>query len=216
MPTGASRRFTARSFPGRPGDPTAGKSPASAQRHPHRGPGVTQGGPAVPAPGHRPAIGLVARRHSASSAPPTGLGVSWNIGCLDPQAAKSAPVSETDRYNCTPDWAPVGAGGLCPGHHPGNGPGMRRIMGRQRRRAGTATALRRGGPAHLWRLRLAGWEVRPVHPQRGRPGPGATRSRWPSFAGLKPRTADQRRGPSRAWTWGRGGNRIGQPRRLAK
>ncbi len=35
-----------------------------------------------------------------------GLGPYWNIGCLDPDLAKIAAVSETGRYNCTPDWVP--------------------------------------------------------------------------------------------------------------
>jgi Tol biopolymer transport system component len=35
-----------------------------------------------------------------------GLGVAWTIGCLDAEAGHIHAVSETDRYNCTPDWLP--------------------------------------------------------------------------------------------------------------
>lgn len=35
-----------------------------------------------------------------------GLGIAWTVGCLDAEAGKIHPVSETDRYNCTPDWLP--------------------------------------------------------------------------------------------------------------
>jgi Tol biopolymer transport system component len=35
-----------------------------------------------------------------------GLGPYWNIGTLDFVEGKIRPVSETDRYNCTPDWMP--------------------------------------------------------------------------------------------------------------
>lgn len=35
-----------------------------------------------------------------------GLGPFWNIGCLDPDAGSIHAVSETERYNCTPDWTP--------------------------------------------------------------------------------------------------------------
>ncbi len=35
-----------------------------------------------------------------------GLGPYWNIGRLSAQAADINVVSEVDRYNCTPDWAP--------------------------------------------------------------------------------------------------------------
>ena len=35
-----------------------------------------------------------------------GLGPFWNIGCLDPDAGAIRAVSETERYNCTPDWMP--------------------------------------------------------------------------------------------------------------
>jgi len=33
-----------------------------------------------------------------------GLGPFWNIACLDPGTGEIKPVSETERYNCTPDW----------------------------------------------------------------------------------------------------------------
>lgn len=35
-----------------------------------------------------------------------GLGIAWTIGCLDAETGKIHAVSETDRYNCTPDWLP--------------------------------------------------------------------------------------------------------------
>lgn len=35
-----------------------------------------------------------------------GLGPFWNIGCLDPGTGRIEAVSETERYNCTPDWTP--------------------------------------------------------------------------------------------------------------
>ncbi len=33
-----------------------------------------------------------------------GLGVAWTVGCLDAEMGRIHAVSETDRYNCTPDW----------------------------------------------------------------------------------------------------------------
>jgi Tol biopolymer transport system component len=50
-----------------------------------------------------------------------GLGPFWNIGSLDIESGTIRPVSETDRYNCTPDWAPdskriVYARGIIPDH----------------------------------------------------------------------------------------------------
>ncbi|HTL55541.1 MAG TPA: hypothetical protein VL361_07665 [Candidatus Limnocylindrales bacterium] len=33
-----------------------------------------------------------------------GLGPFWNIGCLEVETGALTAVSETDRYNCTPDW----------------------------------------------------------------------------------------------------------------
>jgi Tol biopolymer transport system component len=35
-----------------------------------------------------------------------GLGPYWNIGRLNIETGEINAVSETDRYNCTPDWAP--------------------------------------------------------------------------------------------------------------
>ena len=35
-----------------------------------------------------------------------GLGPFWNIGCLEVDGGTWRAVSETERYNCTPDWAP--------------------------------------------------------------------------------------------------------------
>jgi Tol biopolymer transport system component len=52
-----------------------------------------------------------------------GLGVAWCIAVLDPLSGELHAMSETDRYNCTPDWCPdseqvVYARGIIP-----NGPG---------------------------------------------------------------------------------------------
>jgi dipeptidyl aminopeptidase/acylaminoacyl peptidase len=52
-----------------------------------------------------------------------GLGVAWSIGVLNSVSGELRAVSETDRYNCTPDWWPdseqvVYARGIVP-----NGPG---------------------------------------------------------------------------------------------
>ncbi len=33
-----------------------------------------------------------------------GLGVAWTVGCLNAETGRIHAVSETDRYNCTPDW----------------------------------------------------------------------------------------------------------------
>jgi Tol biopolymer transport system component len=35
-----------------------------------------------------------------------GLGPFWNIGRLNPKSGELIAVSETERYNCTPDWLP--------------------------------------------------------------------------------------------------------------
>ena len=35
-----------------------------------------------------------------------GLGPYWNIGCLRCDTGEIGAVSETERYNCTPDWMP--------------------------------------------------------------------------------------------------------------
>ncbi len=35
-----------------------------------------------------------------------GLGPAWNVGTLDAATGKITAASETDRYNCTPDWTP--------------------------------------------------------------------------------------------------------------
>ncbi|MBE7499128.1 MAG: PD40 domain-containing protein [Verrucomicrobiales bacterium] len=45
-------------------------------------------------------------RHLAGTA--NGLGSFWNIGCLDLATGAIRAVSETERYNCTPDWSPDG------------------------------------------------------------------------------------------------------------
>jgi Tol biopolymer transport system component len=35
-----------------------------------------------------------------------GLGPFWNIGCMDLDSGEIIGLSETERYNCTPDWMP--------------------------------------------------------------------------------------------------------------
>lgn len=35
-----------------------------------------------------------------------GLGPFWNIGCLNIATGRIRAMSETQRYNCTPDWTP--------------------------------------------------------------------------------------------------------------
>jgi len=50
-----------------------------------------------------------------------GLGVAWAIGRLSADSAQINAVSETDRYNCTPDWFPDGrhviySRGIVPGN----------------------------------------------------------------------------------------------------
>ena len=35
-----------------------------------------------------------------------GLGPFWNIGVLDSAGKRITAISETERYNCTPDWTP--------------------------------------------------------------------------------------------------------------
>ena len=39
-----------------------------------------------------------------------GLGPFWNIGCLEVESGAIHAVSETERYNCTPDWTPDARG----------------------------------------------------------------------------------------------------------
>lgn len=43
---------------------------------------------------------------SAFAGTANGLGEFWNIGRLAANEGKIVAVSETERYNCTPDWAP--------------------------------------------------------------------------------------------------------------
>jgi Tol biopolymer transport system component len=39
-----------------------------------------------------------------------GLGQFWNIGCIELETGAIHAVSETERYNCTPDWTPDSSG----------------------------------------------------------------------------------------------------------
>lgn len=77
-----------------------------------------------------------------------GLGPFWNIGCLatEPPDARLRAVSETDRYNCTPDWFPDGRGivyarGIVP---------------------------ERGGRAELWWAPTDGAVPQPLYAEAGR------------------------------------------------
>ena len=75
-----------------------------------------------------------------------GLGPFWNIGVLNPVAGEITAVSETERYNCTPDWAPdsqhvVYARGIVP---------------------------EKGGRAELWSGRRDGQERRRLYAEEGR------------------------------------------------
>jgi Tol biopolymer transport system component len=74
-----------------------------------------------------------------------GLGQFWNIGVLDPVSGALAAVSETDRYNCTPDWMPdsqrvVYARGIVP---------------------------EKGGRAELWAAARDGGERRRIYAEEG-------------------------------------------------
>jgi Tol biopolymer transport system component len=75
-----------------------------------------------------------------------GLGQYWNIGLLDPATGNLAAVSETDRYNCTPDWLGDSRGilyarGIVPGD---------------------------GGRAELWVASPDGKERRPLYAEESR------------------------------------------------
>lgn len=74
-----------------------------------------------------------------------GLGPFWNIGCL-PQSGKIFAVSETERYNCTPDWCPDGRSVLY----------ARGIIPKQE------------GRAELWRATLETGEKRFLYGESGR------------------------------------------------
>ncbi len=75
-----------------------------------------------------------------------GLGQFWNIGLLDPATGGIKALSETDRYNCTPDWMPdskrvVYARGIIP---------------------------QAGGRAELWVAAIDGQERRRIYAEEGR------------------------------------------------
>lgn len=75
-----------------------------------------------------------------------GLGQFWNIGVLDPVTGEWHAVSETERYNCTPDWQPdsrhiVYARGIIP---------------------------EKGGHAELWVASVAGKERRRIYAEPDR------------------------------------------------
>lgn len=74
-----------------------------------------------------------------------GLGPYWNIGLLDAAADKITALSETQRYNCTPDWCPDGqqvvyARGIIP---------------------------EQPGRAELWAVRLDGSQRRRLYAEEG-------------------------------------------------
>ncbi len=91
-----------------------------------------------------------------------GLGQYWNIGSLDLASGKLSAASETDRYNCTPDWLPdsrhlVYARGIVPND---------------------------GGRAELWTAMPDGREKRMLYAEAGRHIYGAAASpdgRWLLF-----------------------------------
>ncbi|HWI55985.1 MAG TPA: hypothetical protein VNZ22_02075, partial [Bacillota bacterium] len=75
-----------------------------------------------------------------------GLGPFWNIGCLNMATGEITPLSETERYNCTPDWAPdarkvVYARGIIP---------------------------QNGGRAELWEAFLDGKQRQTLYAEAGR------------------------------------------------
>ncbi|MGD0536784.1 MAG: hypothetical protein ABSC03_03960 [Verrucomicrobiota bacterium] len=75
-----------------------------------------------------------------------GLGPYWNIGWLRAGTGEISAVSETDRYNCTPDWMPdsrqvVYARGIIP---------------------------KEGGRAELWIASVDGHEKRMLYAEAGR------------------------------------------------
>jgi Tol biopolymer transport system component len=75
-----------------------------------------------------------------------GLGPFWNIGRLDAASGRILALSETDRYNCTPDWLPdarhvVYARGIIP---------------------------EQGGRAELWVADLEAQHRRPLYVEAGR------------------------------------------------
>lgn len=83
-----------------------------------------------------------------------GLGEYWNVGVLDAATGKITAVSETDRYNCTPDWMPdarhvVYARGIVPSV---------------------------GGRAELWQASSDGRERRMLYAEAARHIYGATSS----------------------------------------
>lgn len=74
-----------------------------------------------------------------------GLGPFWNVAVMDLEKGNILPVSETDRYNCTPDWMPdseyvVYARGIIP---------------------------QKGGRAELWSARRDGTERRRIYAEAG-------------------------------------------------
>ncbi len=63
-----------------------------------------------------------------------GLGPFWNIGRLSADGGKIQAVSETDRYNCTPDWLPDSQHDrVRAGHHSAAGRPRGVVDGRPRR-----------------------------------------------------------------------------------
>ncbi len=88
-----------------PGARMAGNWPAWTGRDPRHRRGEPGGRAAISPPRHRPTVAwspdgkwFVGRR--------TDSGPFWNIGRIDAATGTVNAVSETDRYNCTPDWMP--------------------------------------------------------------------------------------------------------------
>lgn len=83
---------------------------------------------------------------SAFTGTANGLGEYWNIGQIPMGAGRIRAVSETDRYNCTPDWLPdsrhiVYARGIIP---------------------------KQGGRAQLWKASLDGGSRTMLYAEQGR------------------------------------------------
>jgi Tol biopolymer transport system component len=74
-----------------------------------------------------------------------GLGPFWNIGCLGLETGQITAVSETERYNCTPDWVP----------------GARHIV------YARGIIPQQQGHAELWEASADGSERRPIYVETG-------------------------------------------------
>ena len=104
-----------------------------------------------------------------------GLGPYWNIGLLNFTGGNIRAMSETERYNCTPDWMPdsshlVYSRGTIPEK---NEP--RSTMDRSAGGARPPHALRRGWPARLRWGGLSRRAILALHSERRRSRQGGSR-----------------------------------------